>query len=134
MIYLPYKFTQPIAGDRMAKAHIETPDGVVVKLEGTPEEISTVLKDIKVKGKDAPAKKAKAGGKRTGRVTFPSLAEDLREDGFFKKPKSLGEIKSKLADLGHNYPLTGLSGPMRTEVKNRRLRRFKEKGKYVYAE
>jgi hypothetical protein len=118
----------------MAKAHIETPDGVVVKLEGTPGEISTVLKDINVKGKDAPAKKAKASGKRAGRATFPSLAEDLREDGFFKKPKSLGEIKSKLADLGHNYPLTGLSGPMRTEVKNRRLRRFKEKGKYVYAE
>jgi len=118
----------------MAKAHIETPEGVVVKLEGTPEEISAVLKDIKVKGKGAPAKKAKATGKRAGKVTFPSLAEDLREEGFFKKPKSLVEIKSKLADLGHNYPLTGLSGPMRTEVKNRRLRRFKEKKKYVYAQ
>jgi hypothetical protein len=82
----------------------------------------------------APAKKAKGTEKRAGRVTLPSLFEDLREDGFFKKPKLLGEIKSKLADLGHNYPLTGLSGPMRTEVKNRRLRRFMEKKKYVYAQ
>jgi len=62
----------------MAKAHIETPDGVSVKLEGTPEEISAVLKDIKVKGKDAPGKKAKATGKPAGRATFPSLAPGKR--------------------------------------------------------
>jgi len=118
----------------MAKAHIETPDGVSVKLEGTPEEISTVLKEIKAKVEDTTAKKAKATGKRAGKTTFPSLAENLRKEGFFKKPRSLGEIRSRLKDLGHNYPLTGLSGPMRSEVKNQRLRRFKEKGKYVYAQ
>jgi len=116
----------------MAKAYIETPDGVIVKLEGTPEEIATVLKEIKVE--DAPAKKTKASGKRSGKTTIPSLVENLREEGFFKKPKSLDEIRSRFKDLGHNYPLTGLSGPMRSEVKNRRLRRFKENRKYVYAQ
>jgi hypothetical protein len=121
----------------MAKAHIETPDGVSVKLEGTPGEIATVLKEIRAKAKDAPAHKAEASGKpirRSGKVTVRSLAEDLRNEGFFKKPKTLGEIRSKLADLGHNYPITGLSGPMRREVKSKRLRRFKEKDKYVYAQ
>jgi hypothetical protein len=121
----------------MAKADIETPDGVRVKLEGTPEEISAVLKDIKIRGKDAATPKAKAAAKpaqKSGKVTVTTLAEDLRKEGFFKKPKTLGEIKLRLADLGHNYPLTGLSGPMRREVKSKRLRRFKEKGKYVYAQ
>jgi hypothetical protein len=121
----------------MAKAHIETPEGVSVKLEGTPEEISAVLKDIKIKGRGGAAPVAKAAARsdrKGGKTTVTTLAEDLREEGFFKKPKTLGEIRSKLADLGHNYPLTGLSGPMRKEVKGKRLRRFKEKGKYVYAQ
>lgn len=118
----------------MAKAHIEAPGGVSVDLEGTPEEISAVLKEIKVKAADAPAHKAKASRKSSERVTVASLAEDLRSEGFFKKPKSLSEIKSRLSDMGHTYPLTGLSGPMQTEVKRKRLRRFKEKGNYVYAQ
>lgn len=122
----------------MAKAHIEGPDGVSIKLEGTPDEISAVLKTVKVgasKDRAGEVHKAKASRKAaSGRVTVTSLAEDLRNEGFFKKPKTLGEIRSRLADLGHNYPLTGLSGPMRGEVKGKRLRRFKEKGKYVYAQ
>jgi hypothetical protein len=121
----------------MAKAHIETADGLSVSLDGTPEEISAVLKNLKIKARDEAAPKAKAAGKparKGGKITVTTLAEDLREDGFFKKPKTLGEIRSKLADLGHNYPITGLSGPMRKEVKSKRLRRFKDKGKYVYAQ
>jgi len=121
----------------MAKAQIETPDGVSVKLEGTPDEISAVLKNVRIRTQNAVGSKSKASGKPTrssGRATIATLAEDLREEGFFKKPKTLGEIKSKLADLGHTYPITGLSGPMQREVKSKRLRRFKQKGKYVYAQ
>lgn len=116
----------------MAKAHIETADGVNIRLEGTPEEIAAVLKDIKVKAKPGATRKQKAG--KSDKVTVASLAEELRNEGFFKKAKSLGDIKTRLADLGHVYPTTGLSGPMQTEVKKKRLRRFKEKGKYVYAQ
>jgi hypothetical protein len=118
----------------MAKAHIETPDGVSVKLDGTPEEISAVLKEIKVTGKTAPARARGTSRKPSGKVTIPSLVEDLRAEGFFKKTKTLDEIRSKLADIGHTYPLTGLSTPMKREVRGRRLRRFKEKGKYVYVQ
>jgi hypothetical protein len=117
----------------MAKAHIETAEGVNIRLEGTPDEIAAVLKDIKeVKGKPGAARKGKAG--KTGKVTVAGLADELRDEEFFKKPKTLSEIKTRLADLGHAYPTTALSGPMQTEVKKKRLRRFKEKGKYVYAQ
>ena len=46
----------------------------------------------------------------------------------------MAEVKKRLADMGHTYPNTALSGPLRTEVRKRRLRRFKDKGKYVYAQ
>jgi hypothetical protein len=61
----------------MAKAQITTPDGVTVNLDGTPEEIAAVLKEVKVKGK------ADAGGGRkakihTGKVTIPNLVAELK--------------------------------------------------------
>lgn len=117
----------------MAKAHIETPDGVIVKIEGTPEEIAAVLKDARTKASNDGNRKAKTKAKR-GKVTLPSLLEELRNEGFFKKSKPMSEIKKRLSDMGHSYPLTALSGPLRREVRNRRLRRFKEGGKYVYAQ
>jgi hypothetical protein len=118
----------------MAKAHIETLDGVSVRLEGTPAEIAAVLKDIKVKASPASAQKSKGVKASSGRATVPGLVTELKGEGFFRKPKTLGEIRSRLADLGHNYPLTALSGPMRDLVRGRTMRRFKEKGKYVYAQ
>jgi hypothetical protein len=118
----------------MAKAHIETPDGISVKLEGTPAEIAAVLKDVKAGATPASGKRNKSAKVSTGRVTVQSLVTELKTDGFFKKPKALGEIRTQLADIGHNYPLTALSGPMRELVRSRVLRRFKEKGKYVYAQ
>jgi hypothetical protein len=117
----------------MAKAHIETPDGVSVKLEGTPAEIAAVLEEVK--GKRTPRGGAKPKAKaKPAKITIPSLVEELRNEGFFKKTKSLGDIRRRLGELGHNYPVTTLSGAMQTEAKARRLRRFKEHGKYVYAQ
>ncbi len=119
----------------MAKAHIRTPEGIDVKLEGTPQEIAAVLKDAKGKAKagDAEAKKTKAP--KSAKITIPTLVEELKQEGFFKKPKTLGEIKKRLAELGHNYAITTLSGGMQGQAKKRTLRRFKEKGKkYVYAQ
>ena len=117
----------------MAKANLEMPGGVTVKIEGTPEEISAVLRDAKIKASSDAGRKPKTKAK-SGRVTLPGLLEELRNEGFFKKAKPMNDIKQRLADLGHSYPLTALSGPLRGEVRNRRLRRFKEGGKYVYAQ
>jgi hypothetical protein len=117
----------------MAKAQITTPEGVSVKLEGTAEEIAAVIRQAGLKS--APGKansKAKAATKT--RPTVPGLVDELKGEGFFKQPKNLGEIQKRLADLGHHYPLTALSGPMQAQCKQRSLRRFKKEKKYVYAQ
>jgi hypothetical protein len=122
-------------GRVMAKAQIETAEGITIKVEGTPAEIAAVVKEVKGKPKSGPetngARKHKTKGNR---VTVPGLVEELRDEGFFKKAKTLADVKKRLADLGHTYPRTALSGPLRGEVRKRRLRRFKENGKYVYAQ
>jgi hypothetical protein len=117
----------------MAKAHIKTTDGVSVKLEGTPAEIAAVLKEVQPKPKSGTTGKANAK-MRGGKTTISRLVDELKNEGFFKKTKTLSDIRRRLGDMGHSYPLTGLSGPMRKEVRKKRLRRFKEKGKYVYAQ
>jgi hypothetical protein len=60
----------------------------------------------------------------------------LRDEGFFKSPRTLGEIRSELQMHGWTYPLTSLSGPVQKIVQKRELRRLsggdEKKGSYTY--
>src|SRR6266403_515765 len=57
----------------------------------------------------------------------------LRDDGFFKGPRTLGEIRSELQVRGWTYPVTSLSGPMQKLVQKRELRRMPgHDGSYTY--
>lgn len=120
----------------MAKARIVAADGTRVNLEGTPSEIAAVLKELEVAaGSGTGSKNAAASPKpRARRSTLPGLLDELVESKFFAKPKSIGEVRTQLADLGHHYPTTSLSGPLQTFVRKRKLRRFKKDGNYVYAQ
>jgi hypothetical protein len=66
----------------------------------------------------APAKKAR-GPK--------AYVRRLVDDGFFKKPKTISEVKAELANQGHHIVLTSLSGPLQQLCKDRVLRRHKSK-------
>jgi hypothetical protein len=122
----------------MAKAHIITADGSTVNLEGSPSEISAMLKELKLKPQSslANAKSASRDAGKHGRVrtTVGDLLDELIGDQFFKKPKGLGAVKDQLANLGHHYPLSSLSGPLMGYAKKRKLRRYKESGKFVYSQ
>lgn len=60
----------------------------------------------------------------------------LRDDGFFKSPRTLGEIRSELQMHAWSYPVTSLSGPVQKLVQKRELRRLAgsddKKGSYTY--
>ena len=112
----------------MASARISTPSGLAVELDGTPEEITAVLQRLENETeavRSVPTKR---------KSEISQLIELLREEEFFKTPKGLGDIQVKLAELGHHYPVTTLSGPMQGQARNRNLRRFKKNGKYVYVQ
>jgi len=47
----------------------------------------------------------------------------LKQEGFFEKQRSLGDIKSELAMNGWHYPVTTLSGAVQGLVQRRGLRR-----------
>jgi len=54
--------------------------------------------------------------------------QELIGDSFFKKPKTISEVKAELGNRGHHIALTSLSGPLQNLCKARVLRRNKAKG------
>jgi hypothetical protein len=73
--------------------------------------------------------------KSTFRGPKAYIAELLKED-FFKKPKTISEVKAELENRGHHIPLTSLSGPLQRLCQERSLRRQKLKAsgnKQTYA-
>jgi len=103
--------------------------GLVVQLDGTPAEIAAVIEDLKQKEEAGPATQRKG---KPGRVQLVDLIGQLIEDGFFKKPRDLAGVKTALAEMGHPWPVTSLSGAMLDQVRRRNLRRLKDNKRWVY--
>ncbi len=85
----------------------------------------------KVRAAKSPARKSSQGGPKT-------YISELAEEGFFKKPKTIAEVRAELGNRGHHIPLTSLSGPLQSLCKGRTLRRHRAKtsGKkqtYIYS-
>ena len=115
----------------MAKAQITMPDGMSVKIDGTPAEIVKLVADLKKEGGKSPT--TKRGRSKSVRTSLPALIESLSDGDFFKKPRGLAEVKSALAEMGHHYPVTTLSGAMLDQVRRRNLRRLKTNKVWAYA-
>ncbi|HWX56419.1 MAG TPA: hypothetical protein VN176_17675 [Verrucomicrobiae bacterium] len=119
----------------MATAKISMPDGISVEVNGTPEEVAAVVADLKAKfAKFSSSRAAHIQPVRISRGEIPGLIETLKSEEFFRTPKRLSDVQKKLAELGHHYPVTTLSGAMQVQSQSRNLRRFKQHGKYVYVQ
>ena len=88
----------------------------------------------------APTRKASTASRRaaSGPGTAPrrkssskggtkSYIDELVDEGFFKKPKTIANLKAELENRGHHIPMTSLSGPLQRLCQSRVLRRQKMK-------
>jgi hypothetical protein len=121
----------------VAKATIKSKSGAVITVEGSQSEVSDILATYERTSVVEQAKKSIARTKTTKRGEkkregAADIIVELREAGFFEKPKSLGEIGDALEEKGYLYPVTSLSGVVLGLVKRRELRRKKHGGKWVY--
>jgi hypothetical protein len=71
------------------------------------------------------AKSQKIRGSARGGPT--QYIQELIGDGFFKKLKTISEVKAELGNRGHHIAITSLSGPLQNLCKARVLRRQKVK-------
>lgn len=114
----------------MAKATITTSQGVQVKVEGTPAEITAVVKELERDSERGGGQKRRKTG--SGRPSLVDLIDSLIDGGFFKKPRDLAAIKAALAEMGHHYPQTTLSPTMLRKVRNRTVHRVREQKRWMY--
>jgi hypothetical protein len=120
----------------MATAKVTLPDGTTVNVDGTPEEVAALVQRI------SPSDGPKATPTRRGSVSRKARAQapkarpmgpidyirDLIVEDFFASKRGLGEIKAKLDEQAHFYPVTSLSPTLVRLVRKRELRRIKEDG------
>lgn len=121
----------------MPKAIIKSKTGTTITIEGTKEELARILSDfertsivreIKTRASKEAVKKKDENKRRAA----SDLIVELREDGFFAKPKTLGEIAEALERSGYIYPTTTLSGVVIGLVQKKLLGRKRVNGKWVY--
>lgn len=81
------------------------------------------------KSKPAPSKTRRRGGSSKRAPSAKSgpkaRVEELVDEGYFKKQRTIADLKTELANRGHHIPLTSLSGPLQSLTQERRLRRQK---------
>ncbi|WP_454620906.1 hypothetical protein [Bradyrhizobium cenepequi] len=82
------------------------------------------------------SKKEKAPKAKSAKGGTSSYIRELIEDSFFKKPKTISDVKVQLENLGHHIPLTALSTPLQRLCQSRELRRSRdnEKKTFLYSE
>jgi hypothetical protein len=120
----------------MTKAHITTKAGAKITIEGNPEEVAVIVRQLH--GAEAPSKVHRRATTReqkpTARQTATptNLVLSLIESGFFRKPKDLVAVKTALEEMGHYYPVTTLSPSLLRIVRKHRLRRIKEEKRWLY--
>ena len=120
----------------MPKAHIVTKNGTKITIEGTPEEVASLAKQLaEPTGSPAlPKSKPSKGSKLLLQLkpTPSNLIASLIDGGFFRKPKDLASIKVALEEMGHFFPVTTLSPVLLRLVRKRQLRRMKDKKRWLY--
>ena len=121
----------------MPKATIKSKSGAIITIDGSESDISKILSAFEQSVQVVKVRQriSKMKGERKEQKKRQSAAElliGLKEEGFFEKPKALGDITQALEEKGYLYPVTTLSGVVLSLVKNKHLRRKKVESRWVY--
>ena len=68
-----------------------------------------------------------------------AYVQEMIDDGFFKKPQTIANVRAELGNRGHHIAVTSLSGPLQKLCQDKLLRRQKgtgngEKATFVYSD
>lgn len=103
-------------------------------IEGKPAELKQTM-DLFHKKSNSPRPKSIHNHEKNSKkdASFIDLIIDLKDAGFFKKPRPLSEIKQKLAERGYHYQSTSMTRPLQRALRADILGRRKiESGVWGY--
>jgi hypothetical protein len=120
----------------MPEAKVKTKTGAEITIVGSGSEIADILANLEfIQASGAPRRsrrpteRAREGLRNTGPT---GLVVGLKVDGFFDKPKSLGEIASALHEKGSLIPTTTISGVVLGLLRKGLLHRKRVEGRWLY--
>ena len=83
----------------------------------------------KSRTKKPAAGRARGGASKQAIRSGPQVyVEELVSDGYFKKQRTISDVKTELGNRGHHIAMPSLSGPLQTLCQKKTLRRQKTDG------
>jgi len=116
----------------MVKGEIKTKDGTHIIIEGSEEEVKRILGVISSRNDYQKKEKQEKKREKNEKMSIADMLHELKEEGFFNKPRGLIEIKNALSEKGAIYEITTLSTQLIRQVRKRRLGRIKQEKKWKY--
>ena len=96
-------------------------------------DIEKILRDHDKRIKKLEAKeKANIGKKKGNPTSITDFIIEMKDERFFDKPKLLKEIINELSRRGHHYNVSSLTEPLQRAVRQKKLGRVGQKGKWQY--
>jgi hypothetical protein len=133
---MPQDYSEVVAQAENAVASVKDPDLKKIAFQRILDDLLGSRPTSKKVGSPAKAtSKQKNTAGSTGSKAGPkAYIEELIEDDFFQKPKTISEVKTALENRGHHIAVTSLSGPLQKLCQRRQLRRQKnDSGTYTYS-
>jgi len=117
----------------MPKAQYVTSSGARVTIEGTTEEVASVLHKLEA-GTGRPEKTHTTRPAKTNKTQRGAVGHvlALRESGYFRTPRKLAEVKDALGKDGHLVPSTPLAVILLRLVRRKELQRTRDGGSWKY--
>jgi len=120
----------------MAEARVKTKTGAEITIVGSGPEVADILANLEsIQAARTPRtlRRASERPRENLRATGPTgLVMGLKSEGFFDKPKTLGEIASALHEKGSLIPTTTISGVVLGLLRKGQLHRKKAEGRWTY--
>lgn len=128
----------------MPKVKFVLPNGTKVSIEGEPEDLQSLAGAIAAadRSHSVPATSREKPAVRRHKAPAPPTKSsgptgyilELKEEGFFIKKRTIGEVQQKLEENGRIYALTSLSPALLRLARSRKLGRLREGGAWKYVQ
>lgn len=122
-------YSELVAQAEKAVANVKDPELKRIAFQKVLDDLLAPSSSTKTR-QAASSKKRTAEGskaKRSAKGGPQAYVDELANEGFFKKPKTIANVKAELENRGHHIPLTSLSGPLQKLCQRKILRRQKLK-------
>ena len=116
----------------MAKAQLTTKSGTVITIDGTPDEVAKLISQFEGPQSKPAVRRKKRQQAQSAKGGMADLLLAQIEEGFFKKPKELGAVRTQLQEGGHYYPNSTIAPQLLRLVRRRTLRRIKVNKRWAY--